>query len=305
MDYEKAYNAVLETAKQWIKDGCTDKEKICLESVFPELRESEDEKIRKFLYEFIKICAWSEKQYPPRENCLAYLEKQQEPKSDLELIKQSWYTEGYTDGKFKMEPMWNLKTGEGGPRYERNEKYGLPFEQQAAECSEEKMEHSSEPFSCGHENGLLEKLKAEIERIQGYAKAYLCGSEGQAELSPTQYRMEGAEAFCLSILSFIDSLQQEQQVLPGIEDPGIPGKDFIPVEWLDACEMYGKWKIVKQEQPEVDLEKEIQKYFQGHWPGMETPEQCNTDMHFTPPAIMRLVKYAYELGLNARKEESK
>ena len=45
MDYEKAYKAVLKTATQWIKDGCTDKEKICLECVFPELRESEDERI--------------------------------------------------------------------------------------------------------------------------------------------------------------------------------------------------------------------------------------------------------------------
>lgn len=41
MDYEKAYKAVLQTATQWINDGCTDKEKICLECVFPELRESE------------------------------------------------------------------------------------------------------------------------------------------------------------------------------------------------------------------------------------------------------------------------
>ena len=30
------------------------------------------------------------------------------------------------------------------------------------------------------------------------------------------------------------------------------------------------------------IEIEIEKYFQGHWPGMETPEQCNTSMSFTP-----------------------
>ena len=52
-DYEKAYKAVLQTAKQWIKDGCTDKEKICLESVFPELRESEDERHRKWILEYL------------------------------------------------------------------------------------------------------------------------------------------------------------------------------------------------------------------------------------------------------------
>ena len=61
--------------------------------------------------------------------------------------------------------------------------------------------------------------------------------------------------------------------------------------------------IYPQEQPEVDLEKEVEEYFQGYWPGMETTEQCNTDMHCTPPAIMRMIKHFYELGLNARKEE--
>ena len=54
MDYEKAYKAVLQTATQWIKDGCTDKEKICLECVFPELAESEDERARKDLITYLK-----------------------------------------------------------------------------------------------------------------------------------------------------------------------------------------------------------------------------------------------------------
>ena len=54
--------------------------------------------------------------------------------------------------------------------------------------------------------------------------------------------------FALEHFTFVlDSLQQEQ--LPGIEEHGVPGKDFIPVEWVDACEKYGKWKIVQQEQP--------------------------------------------------------
>ena len=60
---------------------------------------------------------------------------------------------------------------------------------------------------------------------------------------------------------------------------------------------------LQQEQSEVDLEEEVKKYFQGLWPGIETAEQCNTDMHFTPLAILRMVEYFYELGLNARKEE--
>ena len=57
-------------------------------------------------------------------------------------------------------------------------------------------------------------------------------------------------------------------------------------------------------EPEIDLHTEVEKYFQGLWPGMETAEQCNTDMYFTPPAIMRLAHHFYELGrLNARKEK--
>ena len=66
---------------------------------------------------------------------------------------------------------------------------------------------------------------------------------------------QGCHYAFLTVLSFIDSLQQEQ--LPGIEEHGVPGRDFIPVEWVDACEKYGKWKIVQQEQQEVDLEEEI------------------------------------------------
>jgi hypothetical protein len=46
------------------------------------------------------------------------------------------------------------------------------------------------------------------------------------------------------------------------------------------------------------IEEELKKYFQGYWPGTETEEQCNTDLHFTPLAIIRLAEYFYELGKN-------
>lgn len=88
-------------------------------------------------------------------------------------------------------------------------------------------------------------LKAEIERLKGY-------------ISVTHFAEE--------LLSFIDSLQQEQ--------------------------------------PSEDLTTEIEKYFQGLWLGMETAEQCNTDMHFTPPAIMRLANHFYELGKQSKEPVS-
>ena len=68
-------------------------------------------------------------------------------------------------------------------------------------------------------------------------------------VDPLKYPIDHIDLMALlareyqSLIIQIDSLQQEQ--LPGIEDPGIPGKDFIPVDWVDACEKYGKWKIVK------------------------------------------------------------
>ena len=46
----------------------------------------------------------------------------------------------------------------------------------------------------------------------------------------------------------------------------------------------------------TQIEIEIENYFQGLWPGMETAEQCNTTLSFTPLAIMRLVEHFYNLG---------
>lgn len=83
----------------------------------------EDEKIREFLYEFINICAWSEKQYPPRKKCLTYLEKQKDASKE--------YWRGYREGKQEIL-----------------DKY--------AEIKRQK-EQKTEPFSCGHENGSSEK----------------------------------------------------------------------------------------------------------------------------------------------------
>ena len=90
MDYEKMYKAVLKTATQWIKDGCSDKEKICLESIFPELRESEDERIARAINNmlpFIPDEAYANNGVT-KEDVLAWLEKQ---KDEREL--------GYIEGK--------------------------------------------------------------------------------------------------------------------------------------------------------------------------------------------------------------
>ena len=59
-----------------------------------------------------------------------------EKKPNIELIQKSWYMEGYHDRKFNKEPKWVIKTGEGGPRYEENPKYGQHIEEKPTEWSE-------------------------------------------------------------------------------------------------------------------------------------------------------------------------
>lgn len=78
MNYEKKYKEALERAKKLYEQGTITES---LGYVFPELKEGEDERIRNFLIDFIKVCTWTEKKdqgWPSREDCLAWLEKQGE-----------------------------------------------------------------------------------------------------------------------------------------------------------------------------------------------------------------------------------
>lgn len=75
MNYEEKYKKSLEKARELMDKGYD----VLMPEIFPELKESEDEKIRNFLIDFIKICTWTEKEdqgWPLREDCLAWLEKQ-------------------------------------------------------------------------------------------------------------------------------------------------------------------------------------------------------------------------------------
>lgn len=81
--------------------------------------------------------------------------------------------------------------------------------------------------------------------------------------------------------------------LPGIEENGIPGKDFIPVEWVDACDMYGKWEIVKVEQPKVDLMKEINEYMSC---------EDNNPFDWDWRDKQACARHFYELGRQAKPE---
>ena len=117
--------------RQWIAP-CHTKEQLntLKKSVFPELAESEDEKIWQWIREHINHDGTN-----MFDKAVTWLEKQKEQKPNIELIQRSWYMEGYHDREFGKEPKWIIKTGEGGPKHELNPKYGLPLadEQKPAE----------------------------------------------------------------------------------------------------------------------------------------------------------------------------
>ena len=106
MDYEKAYKAVLQTATQWIKDGCTDKEKICLECVFPELAGSEDEKMMSRIIDGFKNFSRSASKWNniPIEEVIAYLEKQKEQKP----VPKFSVGDYVIDTNYKGEPLYQI-----------------------------------------------------------------------------------------------------------------------------------------------------------------------------------------------------
>ena len=83
MDYEKAYKEALERAKGLI-DFCSDSELKTLENVFPELAESEDEKIRKELLNYLYDVHDDDED---RARWLAWLEKQGEHAKFRESIQ--------------------------------------------------------------------------------------------------------------------------------------------------------------------------------------------------------------------------
>ena len=99
MDYEKAYKEALERAKVFINSSKSENwSKKTARAIFPELRESDDEKIRKELLEHVKYCSES---IPERAAMIAWLEKQGQTftKKDVDDA----YLKGISDAKNELE----------------------------------------------------------------------------------------------------------------------------------------------------------------------------------------------------------
>ena len=80
MDYEKAYKKALERAKKVHKYSSDIAEIKRMEDIFPELKESEDEKIRKAQLDYWRSVGGKEWHGVPVQETIAWLEKQSENK---------------------------------------------------------------------------------------------------------------------------------------------------------------------------------------------------------------------------------
>ena len=69
MDYERKYNELLARVKS-VASVFSDVTKFSFESVFPEIIENKDERIRKEMYRFIKT------NFPSKKDWISWLEKQ-------------------------------------------------------------------------------------------------------------------------------------------------------------------------------------------------------------------------------------
>ena len=78
MDYEKAYKEALERAKKVHKYSSDIAEIKRMEDIFPELKESEDEKIRKAQLDYWRSVGGKEWHGVPVQETIAWLEKQGE-----------------------------------------------------------------------------------------------------------------------------------------------------------------------------------------------------------------------------------
>jgi len=180
-----------------------------------------------------------------------------------------------------------------------------------------------------------EKLKAEIERrIKSVESCPFIEAEFGAEM-----KREGKVQAYNEILSFINSLQQEQpkfnvgDLVVSKKNPhltykilatNIPnelGKTDYKVEIFtdgkpgildephnihlissDRIEDWGE--LVQQEQSEVSLEREIRDYFsKWNYNFYNSVITMDNDIVATLSSIQNVARHFYELGLNARKEE--
>lgn len=114
MDYKKKYEDALERARQ-VHNTNMDENKKSIEYIFPELKESEDEKVRKWLIDWANTVHWSEQFSVTKEQVLAWLENvytEDDINRAYKCADEVQYRKGYEDAKKELE-----KQGEQKPAW--------------------------------------------------------------------------------------------------------------------------------------------------------------------------------------------
>ena len=125
--------------------------------------------------------------------------------------------------------------------------------------------------------GLIQTIRAEVERLKKKEIELMENSTKKyGDYPPSSDIMLVAYQ---NVLSFLDTLQEQPVCdnLPGFENEpnGIPGKDFVPVDWVETLANYGVWKIVKEQPVCEELKVEAEKYV-GNQYGYEL--ECQADL---------------------------
>lgn len=111
------------------------------------------------------------------------------------------------------------------------------------------------------------------------------------------FRQDGRAAMCDDILKKIDSLQQEQPDFPTTDEQM---KEFLATHpKIKVPEKYKNpdWVFKKQEQQEVDLEDEMEK-FGERWPYPASFDGYDKD--WVDELTEECAKHFYELGKNSK-----
>lgn len=124
MDYEQKYREALSRAKQFSEKSYLEDSKGIVEYIFPELKESEDEKMRRWIINYLDNKALNSgiiQEKTNIKNAIAWLEKQSTPqvRTGLELVNtiddacDKRYSEEYAHGEYCNEQSfkWGFQEG--------------------------------------------------------------------------------------------------------------------------------------------------------------------------------------------------
>ena len=162
-------------------------------------------------------------------------------------------------------------------------------------------------------NEVLNKLKAEIEKLLARAnrrtdKEHLSHNSEMEKFGEDYWN--GYGDFAYGLLGYIHSLQQEQPDNEDIDKVAqelyehlyeLKRRNNVPTNLYDKQEIIDLWKAgieygrnhPKQEQPEVDFEKEYKSYMESR--------KDDFSGNAVTINMKDLARHFYELGLNARK----